>query len=304
MINNIVFLKPILIHREWGKNDLAQFGYREEGKDAGELILLSDSEDNPNQIINSNSIYDDISFLYRHNKKFFNTKNGTIPIEIKIINPNIDLDLLLSVDAKNSKYYSSTGCEIVQNKLMISLNKNKQTIICSHKCNSQKTIDDFLQSLDHKYFNELELNYLDAIVIYPNVINQIKQNNIIYQITCKNGLEINLFEEYYYGVKQNTLDYLNNSSNKLIGYSPVPIVAKDNNFIADNQYYKTQIINHVGLENYTFQIGVITHIFVVEGEGKINNFNISTGSNFIVKNNTEVQILGVLKMIVTHIFDR
>ncbi len=304
MISNIVFLKPILIHKDWGNNDLAQYGYKEDGIDVGELILLSDSEDVSNQIINTNFVYDDLNFLYKHNKKFFNSKTGSIPIAIKIINPKVDLDLMLSVDSKNTKYYSIKGNEIAQNKLWISLNKNKQMVVYNHKCGSKKNVEEFfLENLNDKYLNIVELDYLNALVINQNVINQIKQNDIIFEISCKNGIELNLNDLYQQELKKQTFDYLSNSFHSSLTHQ-YQLLDKENYYLANNQYFATKIINHVGLEYYNFKIGVITHVFVVEGEGKINSFSISTGSNFIIKNNVDIQIVGVLKMIVTHIFDK
>lgn len=303
MMNNIIFLKPILVHKSWGKNDLGQFGYKENEKDTGELILLSDGDEFSNQVINTQFHYDDINFLYRHNKKFFNSKTGNIPITIKIINPKEDLDLLMSVDSKNSKFFSTAGTEIVQNKLWISLSKDKQIITYNHNCHSLKSLEDFITTFNDKYLNHVELDYLNSILINQNIINRIKKNNIIYQISCKNGLEIDLNQLFSYELEKFSYDYLTNAWNNTMGHV-AEIIASNKNYLTQNQYFATKIIDHVGLEYYTFDVGNITHIFIIEGQGKIDSFNISTGSNFIVKNNISVQIVGAFKMIVTHIFDR
>lgn len=299
MVNNIIFLKPILIHQEWGANDFKKYGYSDTVINAGELILLTDNKNKSNHIINSSNKSSDLSFLYRHNKKFYNSKTGSVPIEIKIINTINNLDINFSPSNYNSRGFTGKKGS---KKYWISLENNEYpNILYGRKNIENKELEHYINSNDFEAIShQFNLNLYEGIYIDENSIYSLNQNSLIYEISLKNAHEYNLtkFDELSTQEKSYILKSISTYKKELT------INKQDNNhFLISNNFFKVKIIKISGIESFIFKDCTFVHVFVNKGDGKINEFNISKGSNFIIKGGFEVQFIGTMDIIVTYIFD-
>lgn len=299
MINNIIFLKPILRHQNWGTNDFKKYGYSETIINAGELLLLTDDKEKSNYIVNSSNKTSDLSFLYRHNKKFYNSKTGDIPIEIKIINTNTNLDINFSPSNYNSRGF--TGKKGMK-KYWISLSNNiEPNILFGRKDIDKEKLFNYIQQNNFEGISDqFCLNEYEGIFIDENSIYSLNQNALIYEISLKNATEYNLSKINEFSIYEKKYIFKSLLDHK----KEIKIHKQDNNnFLINNNFFKVRIIKISGVEYFTFKNCTFAHVFINKGSGKVNEFNVSKGSNFIVKENFEIQLIGTMDIIVTYIFD-
>lgn len=298
VIKNILFLKPIILSQIWGGNDYKNFGI-DTNNNGSEIILLSDSIDNTNIIINSLGKSDSIDLYYKLNKKAFNSQTGSIPFVIKLINPASDMGVFFS---PNNFYTQQTDYKYGQKKLWIALpNIYQNNLLVGHNCKNSNEIEEMLNYYKYnEYGNFITLNPYEAIFIDNHLLNSICPYAIIFEITFKNFLEYdisNLNE-----IDDNFYKYIVNATNHQKSQQILRVNSNTKTLI-NNGFFRVKIFNQEGLKILKFTKCNFVHIFITEGNGKIENFHISAGSNFIIKANIEVKIIGNLKYIVTYVND-
>lgn len=300
MLDNIIFLKAVLNYKNWGKNDFLQFGYSNENPKMGEMILLSDVGTNINPTLNTSSKFDDIRFIYQNNKSYFNNKNKMLPVEIKVISNDLDIDPMFLVD----RYFireNNIPNTIQQKKFILNINDKPIQIGLNIKTDSIDDSKEFLLNVDLNKMNYITLNPFECLLINKNNLYSFAPNSLLYIIDYKNGYEFDLKDlnklNYF------DADYIANSLLEKTNEIITPSKLLFNTNYIKTQNFKIQLINVVGIKIYNFDLGNFTHLFVIEGTGKINNYNISKGSNLIVKNNVNIDVSGNLKIIATSVIE-
>lgn len=294
MLDNIIFLKAILNYKNWGKNDFLQFGYANDNKQMGEMVLLSDIGTNINKTLNTGSQHDDIRFIYQNNRNYFNNKNKFLPVEIKLICTSKNTEPMFLVD----KYFIKDNMipnTIEQKKFILNIDNKPIQIGLNFKTNSLDQTKEMLLDKNLFDFNYITLNPFEAILINKNNLYMINQDSLIYVIDYKNGYEFDLKD--FNKLNYFDADYIANTLLEKANDINIPSKLLFNTNYIKTQNFKIQLIDVVGIKSYTFDFGNFTHLFVIDGDGKIDKYNISKGSNMIVKSNVSINICGNLKII-------
>lgn len=303
-MENIYFLKPIAVRKKWGNNDFKGYGYIDDTfNDIGELILLTSSYFNPSLIVNLMNGNMDFLHYYSDNKDLFKTKTGIIPVEIKIINPAYLAKVNFS---PNNFIAKKTYKKFGQKKYWISLpGYYENKVIVGDVCQSISDIDQMLLNKQITTFgNIISLDFLNGIKVDSHQVNAILSQAIIFEISFSDFFEYDLSDVQNFDTKQYMYITKAIQQSKRRQKITVDKINNETEFLVNDGFFKVQIITVDNIMKiFNFKDCNFAHLFVVSGEGKVNNYNISTGSNFVAVGNKDIIIEGNLKIIVTYVKD-
>ncbi len=288
----ILFLKPYFSVKPWAGEELNKI-YDCKNM-TGEAWIVSGYKDKSSIITNGKYKGETLRHLFRkHPELFDNYDEKEFPILIKLISANNDLSVQVH---PNDEYAIKKHNSLGKFECWYVLKENKAKTVTigvdvKNALELRSIIDK--KELDN-YLIDKEIKEDDLVIIEPGRIHALHGGSFVLEVQESSDITYRLYDyerlpkrELHIEDSLNVIDY-NNSKNIIHSL-------KDEDTFKNQHFnlYKLIVDGKKDYENKGFEI-----FYVIDGEGKINEYNIKKGDTFILTSNTKkIEFNGNLKLI-------
>lgn len=301
MEKDILFLSPYISETIWGGNKLKEYGYTCPYEKNAEAWLVSAIENKCSLITNLNNIT--LLDFYNQNREFFNNYKDAYPLLVKIIDANDDLSIQVHPDnkyalKKHNKYGKWESWYILDCK-------QDATIVYGHNAKNKEELVSLIENKKWKdLIVERKIKKGDVIDVCPGTIHAIKSSTLVYELQQSSDITYRLYD-YDRVSKDNKPRELHIQDSINMIYYPQNDLEISNNKqseeILSNKFYNLYKINNTSLKKYCFKNAHWVQATVIEGNGKVNQYNIKKGSTFLIKHGLEFILDGNLTVLISFV---
>lgn len=301
MKKDVLFLKPYISETIWGGKKLEEYGYECPYEKNAEAWLVSAIENKCSLITNENNMT--LLDYYNQNRDFFNNFKGDYPLLVKIIDANDDLSIQVHPD---NKYAKEKHNKFGKWESWYVLNcKNNGNIVYGHKAKNKNELVSLIENKKWKdLIIEREIKRGDIIDVPPGTIHAIKSSTLIFELQQSSDVTYRLYDYERLSKDGKPRELHLSDSINMIYYPQDNLKISNNtnnNEILSNPFYKLYKIINDGEQKYCFKNAHWIQATVIDGVGKLNEYDIKKGTTFLVKHNKEFILKGSLTVLISFV---
>ena len=306
---SILFLKPVLKDTIWGGTRLKSFGYELPSDHVGECWGIS-AHPNGDCVVASGE-YEGVklsSMWAEHRELFDNVSGSQFPLLTKIIAAEDDLSIQVHPD--NAYAFANENGSLGKMECWYVLDADEGTnIIVGHNAGDK---EELCQMIDNHEFDrlirEVPVKKGDFFQINPGTVHAIKGGTVILETQQSSDVTYRLYD--YDRLDNGVLRELHLDKSKDVIVCPykAPELHVGGRKKTDNQVFD-ELVNteyytvwraQINGESVVNQDQHFMLVSVVEGEGYIDDYEVSKGSHFIIcKDEKEVTFRGDMTLIIS-----
>lgn len=288
----IIKLKPIPVKKIWGGDKLST-QYNLSLSNVGEVWGISAHKSQSNLIMNGDYKGITLRELYiKHEELFGNLKYKEFPLLFKIIDAKEDLSIQVH---PGNEYALKNENSYGKDEFWYVLETHKDSKIqIGHNYLSKK---DFYDSLKKNIIQEKLIyscvNVGDCFYISSGTVHAICKNTTILEVSQSSDITYRIFDySRTFNGKPRKLNI-----EKALDVIEFPYSKKLLDFNDKFTFNILKITKEISIKSHKYG----DYAYVIEGNGSINNINISKGEFFIVTAKSYCKIIGKLKIAIINI---
>ena len=282
----ILFLKPVFFDKVWGGKKISDFLNQPTRNSCGECWGISAHENGESIIENGIHKGKTLKFLFENNKDLFGNYEGNeFPILVKVIDAKESLSIQVHPDNNYAKKYNSFGKD--ECWYIIDADPNAHIVIG----NNFKTKDELIEKIyDNDFINYLHRTSVtkgDYFYIKSGTLHSICAGTFLLEIQQSSDIAFRIFD--FNRLDKGKLRKLHIKEALDVIKVPDDVIIKTH----INKYFEFEIINNKDNTLYTSHIHG-DYLAVLDGNGKINEYDIRKGDFLMVSSNSDYELLGNL----------
>lgn len=305
---SILFFKPIPRKALWGKTLVKDyFDYNDFDDGIGQAWAFSAQIDYSNKCITEPYVGKTLLELWQNHQELFGHPEEEFPVIISLVGPQEDLSIQVHPD---DAYAHREGLPSGKNEAWYFIEaKDNYNIVYGHHA---KDKDDLSKYVQQEKWNDL-IKYLDVkkgdfVYLPAGLLHALREGSIVYEIQQAVDVTYRFYDYHRKDDKGKERELHLHEAIDCLSYNPLdmennimPQVRKYKNcqetiFISNESFTVTQLIidgeYHCRYSNYQL-------VTIVKGEGLVNNHKVKLGDNFLIPQNTDINICGKMILMMT-----
>lgn len=306
MNKKIIKLEPKLVYRLWGNELLNKTFNNYEINNPGEAWVVSAIDGTQSNVESENKML--LSDFFKQNKNFFNNySSSNYPLLTKIISTSDDLSIQIHPGNNYAKKFNSYG-------------KTECWYILDSK-------DGYIYLDQDKYLKEEDkiefikqnkcLDILDKIDVKPGEfyfipaqkIHAIGKNVVLFELQQSSDITFRIDDFNRIDKSTNKLRQLHvNDAILALKSDENEIISKqenldeNNQILTNNDYFTLHKITNEGLNTYEFKNAMWLQVYVILGNGKIDNLKIIENDSFLMSSDyLKFNLSGCVTLMVSYV---
>lgn len=279
----LVFLKPYFKEVLWANDNLKKLYNL--SYSAGEAWLISAFEKTPSLIINEEIKEKNLYLFFKNNKEFFGNYSGDYPNLTKFIDAKTALSIQVHPDDKNArKLHNSFG----KDECWYVLKHSSKPFVIGTNEPSKIKIKQQIQSKNFDFLNLVNLQTNDFTYIKSGMLHGIPADTFVFELQQSSDITYR-FYDYERRDKNNQLRELHlDLAFKSLKTNLKPKIIKNKQLLVNNKYFylEKEEINAKKIKYFKKDF-YWAEATVIEGQGKVDNFEVKFGDVFLIKNQTK-----------------
>ena len=302
--HSILKLKPHFEYRVWAGGKIKNI-FELKQDSIGEAWIISAYKNKSSIVTN---LEKEISLLDFYNDKensyFFNGYNlkHEYPLLSKIIDAKQDLSVQIHPDdeyASKFNSYGKTECWYVLDT------KRCNKIVLGHNA---KTLDEFKQMVFNKDWKHLLKNKPikkdDFIYVESTKIHAIKADTMVYELQQSSDITYRVYD--YDRLDNGKLRELHlNDVYNLVKTPDIELEQKEitdrKDYLVSNNLFNLKLIKNKSRKEYSFDEAHWTQIVIIDGQGKLNDFEVKKYDSFLIAHNQKFSLEGNIKCLISYV---
>lgn len=308
-MGHILWVEPVFKEMIWGGNQLKEkYGYAIPSDQTGECWAPSAHPNGDNKIIEGEFKGQTLSKVFdEHRELFGNIKDKQFPLLVKIIDACNDLSVQVH---PNDEYAALHENSLGKTECWYVLDCKEDTkMVMGHHAKTKEELVKAIENDDYDHLlNKFDIKKGDFFYIPSGTIHAICKGSLIYEAQQSSDITYRVYDyhrkdkdgnERELHLKQ-AIDCL--SFDKDIDKNDVhPVVKvhenmKETIFISNDSFTVSQLLV-IGKCQYkcdNYQLAT-----VVKGSGKVDEYDVKVGDNFLIPTNTSIELDGQMMIMMT-----
>ena len=291
-MNNVLFLKPFLIHSVWGGNKLSKYNIDiKNSKDIGEAWIISGCQDKSAIINNGEYKNKTLAEVFTNHKELFDHyEKETYPLLVKFL----DCNDKLSIQVHPIKNHPKNECWY-----FLEAGKNAN-IVYGHKAKTKK---EFVDLVKNKNWNKLlkykKVKANDVVYVPTGCLHSLNEHLLVYEVQQAVDITYRLYD---YDRNCRPIHTKEAIANTIIPFVE-PKIKKDPKALIKCRYFELVKIVNTKTKKYTFNQARWIQATVIKGKGLLNNKSkINKGTSFIIPSDSkEFTLSGNLTLLISYV---